>query len=140
MNYWLGVVSKEHVMGGVEGKFAQVCHGKRAPLARLKAGDGFIYYSPKITFRGNDPCKSFTAIGKVKTGTVYQFEMNPDFKPYRIDIEYLPCHDAPIAHLMDRLDLTKERSWGMLLRRGLLPLSEQDFLTIAESMGAKWEK
>jgi hypothetical protein len=32
MRYWIGVVSKEHVMRGVQRGFAQVCHGKEGPL------------------------------------------------------------------------------------------------------------
>lgn len=31
---WIAVVSRAHVMRGVEGGFAQLCHGKRSPLAR----------------------------------------------------------------------------------------------------------
>ena len=138
MNYWLGVVSKEHVMRGVKEQIAQVCHGKKGPLSRLRAGDGFIYYSPKISFQGNDPCKSFTAIGTVKTGTVYQVEMTPDFHPHRLDINYFPSTDVPVSELMDQLELTSQRSWGMLLRRGLIPLSKHDFLTIAQAMGVAY--
>ena len=29
MKYWMGTVSKEHVMIGIEGSFCQLCHGKR---------------------------------------------------------------------------------------------------------------
>ena len=31
---WVGVVSRAHVLRGVEGGFAQLCHGKHAPLSR----------------------------------------------------------------------------------------------------------
>ena len=34
--FWIGVVSKEHVLRGVEGGFCQVCHGKKRPLNRMK--------------------------------------------------------------------------------------------------------
>ena len=37
--YWVGVVSKNHVLRGVEGNFCQVCHGKGGPLNRMKKGD-----------------------------------------------------------------------------------------------------
>lgn len=46
MKYWIGVVSKEHVMIGVKGNFVQVCHGKGWPLKRMQAEDFFIHYSP----------------------------------------------------------------------------------------------
>lgn len=38
MKFWIGTVSKEHVMKGVAGGFCQVCHGKQAPLNRMKKG------------------------------------------------------------------------------------------------------
>lgn len=37
--YWIGVVSKNHVLRGVEGGFAQVGHGKGAPLRRMAPGE-----------------------------------------------------------------------------------------------------
>lgn len=39
MNAWLGVVSAEHVRRAVDLGIAQIGHGKRAGLARMKAGD-----------------------------------------------------------------------------------------------------
>ena len=36
MKYWIGTVSKEHVLRGVAGDFCQVCHGKAAPLNRMQ--------------------------------------------------------------------------------------------------------
>lgn len=137
MKYWLGVVSKEHVLRGVKGHFAQVCHGKKAPLSRMKAGDFLIYYSPKIAMEKTEPCKCFTAIGKIKTGNVYQVEMAPSFHPFRIDVEYVRCKEVPLMDLFDDLELTAKKSWGMQLRRGLIPLSEKDFFVIAEAMGVK---
>jgi hypothetical protein len=48
--YWIGVVSESHVKLGVEGGFAQLCHGKSAPLRRMREGDWLIYYSPAHQF------------------------------------------------------------------------------------------
>ena len=133
--YWLGVVSKEHVMRGVSGGFAQVCHGKKGPLSKMKTGDWLIYYSPKQSFGGNQPCRSFTAIGKIKTGNVYQVEMAPKFIPFRLDVAFLACTEVPVSKLMDELELTSDkRGWGMKLRRGLVELSEHDFTIIAQAM------
>ena len=50
--FWIGVVSKEHVLRGVEGGFCQVCHGKKAPLNRMEKGDYLLYYSPKYQLNG----------------------------------------------------------------------------------------
>ena len=48
--YWIAVASADHVARGIAGGFMQVCHGKRAPLARIRPGDGIIYYAPTQTF------------------------------------------------------------------------------------------
>src|SRR5207237_446143 len=96
MKCWLGVVSKEHVLRGVAENFVQVCHGKGAPLRRMNAGDGFVYYSPVITFGGKDKLQAFTAIGVVRTGEVYQVKMSPDFHPFRCDVDFKPCQEVPV--------------------------------------------
>ena len=46
----MGVASREHVLVGVEGGFAQLCHGKHAPVKRLQSNDYLVYYSPKIHY------------------------------------------------------------------------------------------
>lgn len=136
MKHWLGVVSREHVLKAVQGGFAQVCHGKKAPLMQLSAGDGFVYYSPRIALGSPKACKSFTALGKIKTGQAYQVGMFPGFRPFRIDIDYLPCTEVPLEALFDQLELTRSRSWGMKLRPGLLEISAADYLVIETAMRA----
>jgi hypothetical protein len=101
--YWIGVVSKNHVARGVEGGFAQLGHGKRAPLARMNAGDWLIYYSPKISMDGDEACQAFTAIGVIKTGEIYEGNMGGRFVPNRLDVDYQPCVDAPIRPLIEKL-------------------------------------
>jgi hypothetical protein len=44
---WLGIVSRDHVLSGVEKGMAQIGHGKSTGLRRMRAGDGFVYYSPR---------------------------------------------------------------------------------------------
>jgi len=70
MKYWMGTVSKEHVMIGVEGNFCQLCHGKSTPLKRMKKGDILIYYSPKISLNSDVKFQEITAIGKIKDENV----------------------------------------------------------------------
>jgi hypothetical protein len=132
--YWIGVVSKEHVKRGVKLGIAQVCHGKKAPLSRMRKGDWLIYYSPKMSFEGQEKCQAFTAIGKVKTGEVYQVEMAPGFCPYRIDVDYYPCREVPIADLLSDLQFAQGKNWGFMLRRGLFEIIPQDFTLIAKAM------
>ncbi|MCW5258901.1 EVE domain-containing protein [Verminephrobacter eiseniae] len=133
--YWCGVVSREHIKRGEQGGFCQVCHGKRAPLARMAVGDGIVFYSPVLQFQGKDKCQSFTAIGKVVGADTYQFEMAPDFVPYRRDIEYQRCQEAPIHPMLDQLAFTRGRSsWGYSFRMGHFQLAEADFMLIARAM------
>ena len=78
--FWVGVVSREHVQLGVKGGFIQLGHGKKAPLQRLRAGDALVMYSPRTRYPTGEALQAFTAIGVVSTGKVYQAEMTDDFK------------------------------------------------------------
>ena len=75
MKYWIGTVSKEHVLRGVAGGFCQVCHGKAAPLNRMQRGDWLLYYSPKIRLDGHDKLQAFTALGQITDDQAYPFQM-----------------------------------------------------------------
>ena len=88
--YWLAVACAEHVAVGVEGGFMQVCHGKQAPLKRLKRGDKVVYYSPGVVMGKADGLQSPTAVGEVATGEPYQVEMSAGFKPFRRDVRWQP--------------------------------------------------
>src|ERR1700722_18317727 len=111
--YWIGVASKEHVQKGVEGGFAQVCHGKPGPLNCMEEGDWIIYYSPTLKFGGKEPCQSFTAIGKIIPGDPYTFPMSQDFIPWRRDVSFLKSQQTPIQPLLDHLSFIKDKhKWG----------------------------
>jgi len=136
--YWIVVASAEHVRGGRAGNFMQACHGKAAPLRRVKAGDGIVCYSPTATFRGGDRLQAFTAIGTAEHGAPYQVEMTGGFRAFRRNVNWARSHDAPIAPLIDRLELTAgKRNWGYAFRFGLLAISAHDFALIARAMGAE---
>lgn len=134
-NYWIGVVSRSHVKIGVKGGFVQLNHGKKAPLQRLEAGDMLAMYSPRESYPGGPVLQAFTAIGIIKSGLVYQVEMSPDFKPYRIDVEFSSSEEAPIKPLIDRLSFIRSKTnWGGAFRFGYLKVSEADFAQIADAM------
>ncbi|MDM5303958.1 EVE domain-containing protein [Bacillus subtilis] len=63
--YWVGVASRDHVIKAIQGGFAQLCHGKEAPLKKMNKGDWIIYYSPKVNIKDSTPYQKFTALGKV---------------------------------------------------------------------------
>ena len=85
---WIAVASAEHVRAGVAAGIMQVCHGKAAPLRRLRAGDRVAYYSPSATFRGGDRLQAFTAIGRVAASEPYPFETGGGFAPYRREVRW----------------------------------------------------
>ena len=135
-NYWIGVVSRSHVQLGVQGDFVQLGHGKRAPLERLRAGDGLVTYSPRTSYPDGEALQSFTAIGIVISGEIYQVEMSPGFKPYRVDVSYLDCREAPIRPLVERLSFIRSKThWGAAFRFGRLEIPADDFALVARAMG-----
>jgi hypothetical protein len=129
---WLGVVSRAHVQRGVGGGFAQLCHGKEAPLRKMKRGDWLVYYSPAVEM-GGAALKAFTAIGQIIDDEPFRFDMGGGFVPYRRRVRYIAAREVPLAELQGRLELCARRNWGMALRRGHLPLSQHDFSLIAEN-------
>ena len=133
--YWIGVVSKDHILQGVEGGFIQLNHGKSAPFQKMKAGDGLIIYSPRESHPKGAALQAFTAIGKVSTGEVYVFNMTNDFKPHRLDIDFFKCDAAPVKPLIPELTfITNKTHWGAPFKFGYLKVPEADFKLIAEAM------
>ena len=135
--FWIGVASRDHVNVGVKRGFIQLNHGKRAALRRLKAGDGVIMYSPRTAYPDGEPLQAFTAIGTVVTGGVYQVEVTPDFRPHRVDVQFVPSKEAQIKPLIGHLSFIKSKSHsGAALRFGLVEVPASDFALIAGRMGA----
>lgn len=133
---WVGTVSKEHVMRGQVGGFAQVCHGKQAPLKRMQENDLLIYYSPTKIMGDKVPYQNFTAIGIILPKPPYQYKMSEDFIPFRRDVNYLKTQDAPIRPLLSGLSFIQDKTkWGAAFRFGILKIPQQDFHIIAKAMG-----
>lgn len=132
VRYWIGVVSREHVLRGTAGGFAMLNHGRKAPLQRLSPGDWLIYYSPKTAINGV-ALKAFTAIGEVKPGAAHEVEMGPGRIGYRRGVAWLDATETPLARLSDALEFTQGH-WGMLARRGLFEISAVDFQSIRTAM------
>jgi hypothetical protein len=139
--FWIGVVSLEHVKIGLVGGFVQLNHGKKAPLQKLHAGDGFVYYSPRTAYPDGEPLQMFTAIGIVKNGEVYQVQMGDDFHPFRIDVNFLNASEAAIKPLINQLSFIKDKThWSAPFRFGNLNIPARDFQIIAEAMGCDFER
>ena len=140
-NYWIGVVSKDHVARGIAGGFTQLNHGKAGPLERMRAGDGFAFYSPRLAYPDGAPLQAFTAVGRVRDGIVYQARQAQDDQgeacaPFRLGVDYLPAQDAPIKPLIEALSFIRSKAhWGAAFRFGYLRVPEADFARIAAAMG-----
>jgi hypothetical protein len=135
MKNWIAVASAEHVRKGQSSGFMQVCHGKEAPLRRLKPHDWVVYYSPTITYGGKDKLQSFTAIGKIAEREPYQVNMGNEFCPFRRDVLWFESQEASIMPLLNQLDFTKnKRNWGYAFRFGLIAINEHDMQQISIAM------
>jgi hypothetical protein len=135
--HWIAVASADHARRGRELGIMQVCHGKGDPLRRVQAGDGVVYYSPTIAFRGSDRLQAFTMIGRARDDRVYQADMGGGFRPFRRDVDYADAEETAIQPLLEHLEFTRGRkNWGYAFRFGLVEISSSDFETIAAAMRA----
>lgn len=133
---WVGVVSREDVLRGVEGGFAMLDQGSLGPLLRLAPGDWLIYYSPRTSHPGGKALQAFTAIGTATDSEPYQADIRPGVTGFRRDMDWLPASEIRVADLSAQLDFTRG-SWGLLTRRGLFEVTEQDRQLILNSMTEK---
>jgi predicted RNA-binding protein len=137
-HYWIGVASREHVLLGVQGGFAQFSHGKPGPARRPRAGDGLVYYSGKESHGRQVPCQRFTAVGTVVDEAPEQVEQTPGFSPWRRRVTWERFKEADILPLIDRLEfITNKTRWGAPFRFGFLEISEADFRLISHAMGVR---
>jgi len=138
--YWIAVVSKEHVLNGMDWGIMQVCHGKKAPLKRINKGDFIIFYSSKYRMKDKQPYQKFTAIAKAIDDEIYQVKMFENFEPFRRKVKFLKCSETEIKPLINDLDfIQNKKSWGYPFRYGLLEISKKDFDLITTKMLLKNE-
>lgn len=137
MKYWINVVSRDHVQRGVAGGFTQANHGKPHMLRKMAKGDWIIFYSPKTAFQGGEPLQAFTAIGQITDDEPYQVEMTPEFHPWRRNVDFKNCHEAPIRPLIDELDFIEDKiHWGYKFRFGVISINESDFIKLHTALKA----
>lgn len=137
---WIAVASAHHARRGCaqpDAGYMQVCHGKAAPLRRVKPGDRVAYYAPTITMGGSDKLQAFVSLGIVKPGDPYAFDMGDGFVPFRKDVDYVAARETAIAPLLDHFEFVQDRMrWGYAFRFGLFAISDHDMRLIADAMGA----
>lgn len=134
-NYWVGVVSHDHVALGVAGGFVQLNHGKAGPLERMQSGDGFVYYSPKSAYPDGDALQSFTAIGRVAASGIAPVPAPDGSFVFRRQVQFLPSQLAPVKPLIDTLDFIRNKKyWGAAFRFGFIRIEAEDFARIGTAM------
>src|SRR6188472_155795 len=130
-SYWVNTVSLEHVELAVAGGFTQAEHGKDGRLRKLRRGDGLVFYSPRMAMRSGRPLRQFTALGTIAADEPQQVEVRPDFRPWRLAMEFEETHPADAGPLLEALSfITDVKQWGVPFRRGLFEISEEDFAVI----------
>ena len=133
---WIAVASAEHVRRGVADGFMQVCHGKAAPLAKLKAGDLVTYYSPSERMGVADGLQSFTAFGVVRDDALEQADMGGGFRPFRRAVTWRAARPAPVRPLLGLPGFALSGpNWGARLRYGLVAIDLDSMASIAVAMG-----
>lgn len=133
--YWISVAARNHVLKGVEGKFAQFCHDKEGPAKRPKRGDWVLYYAGKERHGEAQACQRFVALGQVTDEAPQQVEQAPGFCPYRRQMEYRSVTEVPIQPLLEDLSFIKNKQrWGIVFRYGFLEIPRPDFERIVQPM------
>ena len=84
---------------------------------------------------GNEKLQAFTAIGQAIDEAVYQFEMTPNFTPFRRNIKFYDCKEASILPLVEKLNFIQDKKkWGFKFRFGFFEITERDFNLIKVNM------
>ena len=129
--FWIGVACAVHVQAGLANGICAFSHGKHEAVARLKAGDRFIYYATKERFENGastgNPVQAFIA-----SGTVTDFEPRKgtiaNGPSWVKDATYDAPFHVPAKSLLEELSfVTSPRHWGMAFRRSLFEVSQADF-------------
>lgn len=133
--YFLICASRDHVLKGVEGGFAQAGHGRKDFISKLSKDDWVVFYSSKDKFENGTPFQKFTAIGQVVDEEPYQPNAIGNFKPYRRNVEFKKVLETEIRPLLEHLTFIKnKKKWGFYLISGFREISKEDFEVIEHAM------
>lgn len=138
--FWVNTVSLDHVRLAERGGFTQADHGANTRLRWLQAGDGLVFYSPRTELGpGGSPVQEFTAIGEITGDAPYPVTLDGDDAPlWRLAMRFAPCTPVAAKPLAPELSFVADPArWGYPFRRGLFPIPESDFRTLARALGAE---
>lgn len=133
--YFLIAASRDHVLKGVAGGFAQAGNGRRDLVSKLYKGDWIVFYSAKDKYEDGKPLQKFTALGQVTDEEPYQPDVSENFKPYRRKVAFEKVTETEIRPLLEHLSFIKnKKNWGFYLISGFRELSKEDFEIIRVAM------
>ena len=139
--YFLLSASRDHVLKGVAGSFAQARHGHKDLISKLSKGDWIVFYSAKDEYEGGKPLQQFTALGQVTDEEPYQPDGSENFKPYRRAVAFEKVTETEIRPLLEQLSFIKNKKrWGFYLISGFRELSNADFEVIRAAMKQKQDQ
>ena len=120
--HWVIVASRDHARRGLGNGFVMANHGKRAPLARMSAGDGVLLYSPTTTYPRGEPLRAITIVGEI-TGLEPE-ESEVISGGFRRAAALREIEPLPLATIREHLPLSR-------LRFGFFELDPTDAEAIA---------
>ncbi len=133
--YFLICASRDHVLKGVEGGFAQAGHGRKDLMSKPSKGDWIVFYSAKDNYDNGKALQKFTALGQVVDDEPYQPDADENFKPYRRTVAFKIIEETEIRPLLEQLNFIKnKKSWGFYLISGFREISKEDFEVIQSAM------
>jgi hypothetical protein len=134
--HWIAVVAQDRAARAVAGGYAELNQGRAGILELVRRGDGFVVYSPRTAEPRGEPVQAFTALGYVRDGALYRAELPDGSMAFRVAVDYVPAHPAPVKPLLDQLTFIRNRQhWGAAFRFGALRIGAVDFACIASAMG-----
>lgn len=109
--FWVGVASASHVRVGVQGGYAQLCHGKGAPLREMHGGDWLLYYSPRTDMKQGHPLQTLRLSGKwMMTTSINTPCLNRSYRSAEISVifpvgrpRFSICCKNSISHAEDKI-------------------------------------
>jgi hypothetical protein len=101
------VVSRDHARRGVEGGFVMANHGKRAPVARMSAGDGILVYSPTTTYPRGEPLRAITFVGEVTSDEPEPSDVIPG--GFRRAADLREIEPLPLEEVREHLPVSRIR-------------------------------
>lgn len=129
-SFYLISASRDHVLSARDQAIVQANHGVKAPMQRLRPGDGIAFYSARHQLKGKDPCQRFTALATVGDGDMYQERMSDTWKPWRRPAVFEEgFKEIEIKEVLSRLQClgNGRQGWGVYLRRGFIKMSASDW-------------